>query len=274
MIVRIVDRGPGIPPAQLERVFEPFYRAGTPAAGTAARGSGWRSHAGSPRPTRARCTSSRCPARARRSCSSCRWTGRAGAGAGCGGSPRSRTARAAGRRSLARDPSDRCGGQREARAARRGRRRAPRVLVVDDEPQIVRALKVVLREAGFEAVPAETASEALDLRRGPPAARRRSSTWCCPTATGRGDAPAARVERDADPRALGGGRGGAEGEGARGRRRRLHHQAVRRARAGRAAAGGAAARGARPRRSRDRGGGARDRPRGARRCAATASPST
>ena len=39
----------------------------------------------------------------------------------------------------------------------------PRILVVDDEPQIVRALKVVLREAGFEAVPAETASQALDL---------------------------------------------------------------------------------------------------------------
>ncbi|HWG08061.1 MAG TPA: response regulator transcription factor [Solirubrobacteraceae bacterium] len=38
-----------------------------------------------------------------------------------------------------------------------------RVLVVDDESQIVRALKVVLREAGFEAVPAATASEALDL---------------------------------------------------------------------------------------------------------------
>jgi two-component system, OmpR family, KDP operon response regulator KdpE len=38
----------------------------------------------------------------------------------------------------------------------------PRVLVVDDEPQIVRALKVVLREAGFDAVAAETASEALD----------------------------------------------------------------------------------------------------------------
>ncbi len=44
-----------------------------------------------------------------------------------------------------------------------GSARPPRVLVVDDEPQIVRALKVVLREAGFEAVPAETASEALDL---------------------------------------------------------------------------------------------------------------
>jgi two-component system KDP operon response regulator KdpE len=41
--------------------------------------------------------------------------------------------------------------------------RPARVLVVDDEPQIVRALKVVLREAGFEAVPAETGSQALDL---------------------------------------------------------------------------------------------------------------
>ena len=41
--------------------------------------------------------------------------------------------------------------------------RAQRVLVVDDEPQILRALKVVLREAGFEAVPAETAAQALDL---------------------------------------------------------------------------------------------------------------
>jgi two-component system, OmpR family, KDP operon response regulator KdpE len=38
-----------------------------------------------------------------------------------------------------------------------------RVLVVDDEPQILRALRVVLRDAGFEAVPASTAREALDL---------------------------------------------------------------------------------------------------------------
>jgi two-component system KDP operon response regulator KdpE len=38
-----------------------------------------------------------------------------------------------------------------------------RVLVCDDEPQILRALKVILREAGYEVVPARTAEEALDL---------------------------------------------------------------------------------------------------------------
>jgi len=38
----------------------------------------------------------------------------------------------------------------------------PSVLVCDDEPQILRALKVVLRDAGYEAIGAETAREALD----------------------------------------------------------------------------------------------------------------
>ena len=39
---------------------------------------------------------------------------------------------------------------------------ARRILVCDDEPQILRALKVVLREAGFEAIAAETGEKALD----------------------------------------------------------------------------------------------------------------
>jgi two-component system KDP operon response regulator KdpE len=37
-----------------------------------------------------------------------------------------------------------------------------RVLVCDDEPQILRALQVTLRDAGFDVVPATTAGEALD----------------------------------------------------------------------------------------------------------------
>ncbi len=40
---------------------------------------------------------------------------------------------------------------------------APRVLVCDDETQILRALRVILRDAGFEALPASTAEEALDV---------------------------------------------------------------------------------------------------------------
>jgi two-component system KDP operon response regulator KdpE len=39
---------------------------------------------------------------------------------------------------------------------------AGRILVCDDEPQILRALRVVLRDAGFETVPAETMEQALD----------------------------------------------------------------------------------------------------------------
>jgi two-component system KDP operon response regulator KdpE len=38
----------------------------------------------------------------------------------------------------------------------------PRVLVCDDEPQILRALKVLLRDGGYETDTAETAEEALD----------------------------------------------------------------------------------------------------------------
>ncbi len=39
----------------------------------------------------------------------------------------------------------------------------PKVLVCDDEHQILLALRVILRDAGFEALPASTAEEALDV---------------------------------------------------------------------------------------------------------------
>jgi two-component system KDP operon response regulator KdpE len=39
----------------------------------------------------------------------------------------------------------------------------PRILVCDDEQQILRALRVILRDAGYEAIPASTGEEALDL---------------------------------------------------------------------------------------------------------------
>ena len=46
-----------------------------------------------------------------------------------------------------------------------------RVLVVDDERQILRALRVILRDAGYEVATAETAQQALDaLALRPPAA--------------------------------------------------------------------------------------------------------
>jgi two-component system, OmpR family, KDP operon response regulator KdpE len=39
---------------------------------------------------------------------------------------------------------------------------ATRILVCDDEPQILRALRVILRDAGYEAVTASSGEEALD----------------------------------------------------------------------------------------------------------------
>jgi two-component system KDP operon response regulator KdpE len=39
----------------------------------------------------------------------------------------------------------------------------PRILVCDDEQQILRALRVILRDAGYESLPASTGEEALDI---------------------------------------------------------------------------------------------------------------
>ena len=76
-----------------------------------------------------------------------------------------RSSRASSRPTAAGCTSSRCPA-RAPRSSSRSRCRwllpHERILVCDDEPQILRALKVILREAGFEAVPAETAEQALD----------------------------------------------------------------------------------------------------------------
>ena len=59
----------------------------------------------------------------------------------------------------------------------------PRVLVVDDEPQILRALRIILRDAGFEVLQAASVEEALDQAARAARRRPRSSISCCPTAT-------------------------------------------------------------------------------------------
>ena len=54
----------------------------------------------------------------------------------------------------------------------------PRVLVVDDEPQILRALKATLQGAGYEVTTAATAEEALRLAAvQPPVGLSGSSTY-------------------------------------------------------------------------------------------------
>ena len=128
VLVRIVDQGPGIDPAERERIFEPFYRGRRAAATVGRLGPGPRDRQGLRRGQR-RHDLGRVAAR-----SGHELRGLA-------------AARGAGRRRVRRE---RC-------------RRDPGCWSCDDEPQILRALRVILRDAGFEALPATTAEEALDV---------------------------------------------------------------------------------------------------------------
>ena len=108
----------------------------------------------------------------------------------------------------------------------------PDVLVVDDEPQIRRALSLNLAARGYEVVEAESGERALARGRVGPSRRRaarprpdRAWTGSCVIEALRG------WSSGADHRAHGPRRRALEGARPRLRRRRLHHQAVRHGRA-------------------------------------------
>ena len=128
-----------------------------------------------------------------------------------------------------------------------------RILVCDDDPQILRALRLVLRGAGFEVLTSANAEEALDRAAvgGPHAAivdlmlPDRPGIEVCRELRSWSELPIivlSAVDRRGD-----------EDRGAAERRRRLRDQAVRAGRAGRAGAGGPAPRRARGGRAADRG---------------------
>ncbi len=99
------------------------------------------------------------------------------------------------------------------------RRRMTRVLVVDDEPQILRALRINLRVRNYEVDTAATGSEALDGRR-PAPARPGVLDLGLPDLDGvRGHRGAARLDPGPDHRAVRPGRQHRQGRGA-GRRAR------------------------------------------------------
>ena len=61
LAIRVVDRGPGVPQGELERIFEPFYQGARRELPTTAPDSAWRSSAAWSRSTAGGSGRSRCP---------------------------------------------------------------------------------------------------------------------------------------------------------------------------------------------------------------------
>ncbi len=123
VVVLVVDQGPGIAASEQDRIFEPFYR-GRPSDGAGSPGAG---------------------------------LGLAIAGVRSGErrDDRGRVAPRAGDELRCLVPALRgCPGDRLSTR--------PAVLICDDEAQILRGLRVILRDAGYDVLPAETGEEALD----------------------------------------------------------------------------------------------------------------
>ena len=134
-MVRVVDRGPGIPPAQQERVFEPFYTAGTQRTGHRGSGLGLAIVRGFVEANGGRVWVESLPHQ--------------------------------GTTFALELPLEQAAGA-ETPARARARRRdvtgsRGRVLVCDDESQILRRCAWCCARPDYEVVPASTAAEALDL---------------------------------------------------------------------------------------------------------------
>ena len=149
LLVRVVDRGPGHPAGRAGAVFEPFYRGAAPSRRPRGSGLGLAIVRGFVEANGGRVWVESLPGQ--------------------------------GTSFVVELP---CRSEPVAPCRRRARDERPRVLVVDDEPQILRALQGRAARRRLRArSPAATARGGA--RRAPRCARRtpRSSTSCCPTAT-------------------------------------------------------------------------------------------
>ncbi|WP_455644272.1 ATP-binding protein [Ottowia pentelensis] len=72
-VLQVDDHGPGVPPEQRERIFEPFTACPAPASARAAWAWAWRWCARSPSAMAAACAAASTPAAARASPCACRW---------------------------------------------------------------------------------------------------------------------------------------------------------------------------------------------------------
>ena len=158
--------GPGIPPAELDRVFAPFQRLGD-TDNTTGVGLGLALSRGLTEAMGGTLTPEETPG---------------------GGLTMVRVVAGCAARSEAR-PTAAQPGRREREGATPSRastllgRVMNRVLVVDDEPQILRALAINLRARHYEVFTAATGADALADGRLAPAGPGRSSTSGCPTST-------------------------------------------------------------------------------------------
>ena len=203
--IRVIDRGPGIPPDHWDQVFLPFQRLGD-TDNTTGIGLGLALSRGLDRGD----------GRDARARGDTRWGLTMVVSLPAAG-PRLRAA-----------PGRRGNGRTEASAV-------TRVLVVDDEPQILRALSINLRARHYDVRAAATGAEACGRRR-PSARPRHPRPRPARHGRHRGDRGAARLDRRTDPGAVRPHRQRRQGRRSRRRRRRLRHQAVRHGRAARPAA--------------------------------------